>query len=203
MEGGPAPAAARLPPRRPGGRTQSLTGACFPLPPRPQRPDPHHHLAAPSHRGARQLRPHDPLRWVPGGGGPRPALAPRTVNGRSAPPHHRPPPPPRPVRRPGPRAKFSPLLPRFLSLSSPPRLHCRPAPRMGGGLLGGGRQLLHRVSTALPCPALPRTAGGRPLAARPRPARGVASGGSGRVGVCVREGAPDRFRPLPPTRHVR
>lgn len=30
----------------------------------PQRPDPQHHLAAPAHRGARQLGTHDPLRWV-------------------------------------------------------------------------------------------------------------------------------------------
>ncbi|XP_025934784.1 pleckstrin homology domain-containing family A member 7 [Apteryx rowi] len=47
------------------------------------RPGPRHHLAASAHRGARQLRPHDPL---------------------------------------------------------------RPAPRMGGGVLGGGSQLLYRMS---------------------------------------------------------
>uniref|UniRef100_A0A8D2NI97 Pleckstrin homology domain containing A7 n=1 Tax=Zonotrichia albicollis TaxID=44394 RepID=A0A8D2NI97_ZONAL len=35
-----------------------------------QRPDPPHHLAASAHRRARQLRPHDPLRWVPAAGAP-------------------------------------------------------------------------------------------------------------------------------------
>lgn len=78
------------------------------------------------------------------------------------------PPAPRPQPR---RANFSPLLPALFLSVSPSPVPCRPAPRMGGGLLGGGRQLLHRVSTG----SQPAQAGGRwrrgPGSARPPPHR--------------------------------
>lgn len=145
----------------------------------PQRPDPHHHLAASSHRGARQLRAHDPLRWVSGGGGKAAPPGPRPVNGRFA--------PPRSAASEALRGRSShPSFPAFFLFPSVP-LPCRPAPRMGGGVLGGGRQLLHRVSN---CPA-PRGA----LAARPWPGRGAASGGWGGAGPLPPPTGPDPARP--------
>lgn len=63
----------------------------------------------------------------------------------------------RPLLAPRPAGEVLTPPSRSLSLSlSPSPVPCRPAPRMGGGVLGGGRQLLHRVST-----------GSRPRADRP------------------------------------
>lgn len=184
VEGGPAPAAACLPacppPARPGGRTQSLTGACFPLLPRSDLTRTttwlHPRTGEPVNSG-HMIR----SGGCPGAAGrlPRPAFAPRPVNGRFA--------PPRSAASEALRGRSShPSFPAFFLFPSVP-LPCRPAPRMGGGVLGGGRQLLHRVSN---CPA-PRGA----LAARPWPGRGAASGGWGGAGPLPPPTGPDPARP--------
>lgn len=128
-----------------------------------QRPDPHHHLAASAHRRARQLRPHDPLRWVPAadGAAPPPRPPPR---GRGAPP------------------EFSPLLPALsFSFPAPRALQTCPA----DGRRGSRRRAPATSSSEyrLPAPRRPPRAGGRwrrgpgPGSARPPPHRPRTSAG--------------------------
>lgn len=158
------PLPARLSPSRPAGRgPHAVTNRCMFSASPSQRPDPHHHLAASSHRGARQLRPHDPLRWVPESGGRAAPLtaAPLALLASL----------PAVSEAPRGRGRSShPSFPAFFLFLSLSPLPCRPAPRMGGGLFGGGRQLLHRVSTALPRAVHRRSmAGGAGGAAPARP----------------------------------